>query len=123
MLNRKSAIAAKRSNPATSMITRQESLTGICQDLPPIVYFIKTRDGLIKIGHTVNLANRKVKFGSGWQHILAVVPGSRDDEAAMHAKFGAALARGREYFHPVSELVEYVNDLRGQLGVAPVTFG
>lgn len=98
----------------------QPSLTALCRDLPPVVYFMRTRDDLIKIGHTRDLAARKYHFGSGWTHILAIVPGTRDDEKAMHQRFADHLARGREYFHPAPEVIGYINTIRSQLGISPI---
>lgn len=98
----------------------KRSLTNLSRDLPSVVYFIRTKDDLIKIGHTGDLANRRTAFGAGWQRVLAIVPGSRDDEAAMHGRFAAHLARGREYFKPAPELIEYINDIRANLGVGPI---
>lgn len=98
----------------------QPSLTKLCQDLPPVVYFMRTRDDLIKIGHTRDLAARKYHFGSGWTHILAILPGSRDDERAMHHRFADHLARGKEYFHPAPDVISYINGLRAKLGVSPI---
>jgi hypothetical protein len=118
-LNRRSemqATLARRGSP----IRPAPSLMSMCRDLPPVVYFIRTNDGLIKIGHTVQLDKRRTRFGSGWQHILAVVPGTRQDEADMHSRFSAHLARGAEYFHPAPELIAHINEVRATLGVSPI---
>jgi len=96
------------------------SLTQMADELPPVVYFMRDRDGLVKIGHTTNLAVRRRAFGSGWGHILAIIPGSREDERAMHARFAKHLAHDREYFHPAPELIAYINTLREALGVPPL---
>lgn len=86
----------------------------------PCVYFIRTQDGLIKIGHTGNLGKRHNAYGPGWDHLLAVVPGDRELEKAQHRRFAAHLARGREWFHPAPDLIDYINDIRSRLGVPPV---
>lgn len=100
--------------------SRPDSFTRLCGDLPPVVYFIRVDDGLIKIGHTAHLADRKAVHGRGWERLLAIEPGTRDDEAALHRRFASHLARGREYFNPAPELMEYVNNVRVQLGVQPL---
>lgn len=99
---------------------RTPSISALCRELPPVVYFLRTDDDLIKIGHTTNLARRKGAFGPGWERVLAVVPGSRDDEAALHARFAEHLARGREYFRPAPDLLAHINELRFALGVQPL---
>jgi hypothetical protein len=110
-----------RATPAVCLNPQPESsrdsLTSLCRELGPCVYFIRTNDGLIKIGHTTRLDVRKRAFGSGWKHILALTPGTRSDETALHLRFAAHLARGREFYHPTPDLLGYINDLRLQLGV------
>ena len=105
---------------ALPRVSRRETLTDICREIGAVVYFIRTDDDLIKIGHTTDLAARKRHFGSGWQHILAIVPGSREDERDLHRRFAEHLARGREYFHAVPELLDHIDALRARLGVSPV---
>lgn len=98
-----------------------ESLTEICRQLGPVVYFIRCDDGLIKVGHTVHLETRKRAFGSGWEHILALMPGTRADERSWHERFASHLARGREYFHPHQDLLDAINEIRDRMGVQPIT--
>jgi hypothetical protein len=119
-LNRRSTLQAKLAG-RHSLLRPEQSLAEMCLELPPVVYFIRTEDDLIKIGHTVQLHKRRTRFGSGWRHILAIIPGSREDEAAVHARFSALLARGAEYFHPAPELIEYINEVRAKIGVGPVS--
>lgn len=92
----------------------------ICRDeLPPVVYFIGTDDGLVKIGHTTQLHLRKGKFGPGWARVLAVVPGTRADESAMHELHSAHLAHGREWFYPHPDLIAHIDEIRERYGVPP----
>lgn len=97
-----------------------QSLAAMARELPPVVYYIHTRDNLIKIGFTRDLAARKCHFGSGWTHILAVQPGTMADEKATHRMFSDLLERGREYFRPEKPLMDHINSLRGALGISPV---
>lgn len=99
---------------------KPDSLTSLCREIGPCVYFIRTDDGLVKIGHTTDLAARKRKFGSGWDRILAVVPGTRDDEAALHERFAGDRVRGREFYAPTARVLRHVNDIRTALGLAPI---
>lgn len=101
----------------------KQSLADLARDLPPVVYFMRTEDSLIKIGFTRDLAQRKRHFGSGWDHILAVTPGTRDDEKTLLARFAEHLARGQEYFHPAPALVDHINTIRETLGVSPIDGG
>lgn len=101
-------------------VAQPASLSRLSQMLGDCVYFIRCDDGLIKIGWTSNIAQRKRAFGSGWTRILAVVPGSLADERALHKRFAAHRARGREYYNPDAEIVEYVNEIRSRLGVQPI---
>jgi hypothetical protein len=119
-LSRRSHLAAQRSRQITLPLRPDQSLRSLCNDLPPVVYFIRTRDGLIKIGHTINFYDRKTAFDKGWLHILAIIPGSRQAEADMHKRFAEHLAQGREYFHPAPELIDHINEIRASLGVGPV---
>lgn len=97
------------------------SLYQMARGVGPCVYFFRTKDGLIKIGFTTNLGNRRHWFGIGWNQILAIIrPGDLDIERAHHAQFAEHLARGREWFHPAPDLIDYINDIRSRLGVPPV---
>jgi hypothetical protein len=107
-------------HPHSLAAGHSKSLTAISRDLGSCVYFIRCKDGLIKIGWTSDLAQRKRSFGSGWQHILAVLPGDSDDERRLHKQFAAHLARGREYFTAAPELVEHINEIRVRMGVQPI---
>lgn len=97
---------------------RFESLTAIARDLPPVVYFVRADQhrNLIKIGHTANLASRIAHYG-GWHTLLALQPGSHDDEQAMHRRFRAYRALGREWFRPAPEIMDYIAELQTRLGV------
>lgn len=97
--------------------TAPDTKTSLCREIGACVYFIRERDGLVKIGWTTDLASRKRAFGSGWEHILAVVPGTTADEAALHERFAADLRRGREYFRPSAALLAHINDIRRDCGV------
>lgn len=94
------------------------NLTQLSRELGSCVYFIRCDDGAIKIGTTTHIANRKRAFGSGWERILAVIPGDRDDEHNLHVKFAHHLIRGREYFAPDAEIIDHINAIRVRLGVS-----
>jgi hypothetical protein len=97
---------------------RPTSITSLCADLPPVIYCIRLDDGCIKIGWTEDLAARKRWFGKGWERILAVTPGTIEDEKALHARLTASRARGREYYRPTPEVMDVVNTMRADAGVS-----
>lgn len=100
---------------------RPPSFAALARQLPPVVYFLRTPDGLVKIGHTAgNLGQRRQTFRAQWEDVLALLPGSRADEAAMHRRFRRHLARGREFFQPAPEVIDYINELRAGMGLSPV---
>jgi len=85
-----------------------------------LIYAIRCPDGVIKIGHTRNLSARRRHFDTTPEAILAIRPGTYDEEQAVHASLRPHLARGQEYYHPTPEVLAYVNALRSTLGVQPV---
>jgi hypothetical protein len=99
---------------------RRVTPTSISRELGPVVYFIRTTDDLIKIGYTTQLAGRKSAFGVGWDSVLAITPGTRNDETALHHRFAQHLERGLEYFRPAPDLIQHINQLRAALGVSPI---
>lgn len=85
-----------------------------------MIYAVRTTDGLIKIGHTTHLNNRMRSFG-GLKHLLALKPGTRADELALHASLDGHAHHGREYYNPDPEVLAVVNDMRAAHGFAPLT--
>lgn len=92
------------------------------KDLGACVYFVRTRDGLIKIGYTTQIHNRRHGLGIEWGDILAVMPGTLAHEKACHAMYAEHLARGREYFHPHPDLLAHINQIREHLNVPLLEF-
>lgn len=60
------------------------------------VYFLRIGDR-IKIGHTTNLRSRLAAYPPDTT-VLAVCPGSREDEAALHQLFQSYREGGREWY-------------------------
>lgn len=87
-----------------------------------VVYVIRF-DDVIKIGWTRNLAERLTRLGvrrSEMERLLVVMPGTESLEHELHIKFRRSLARGKEYFHPTPDLIEWINEKRDAMGVAPL---
>ena len=71
---------------------------------PGTVYFARCGD-LIKIGYTTRLRQRMRDIGA--DEVLATMPGTINDEKALHMRFGPCWVHG-EYFEPKPELVDYI---------------
>jgi len=82
----------------------------------PVVYFVSAGDvGPIKIGSARCLRKRLQQLATGNHerlYVLAVEPGGRALERALHEEF-AAHRRHHEWFEPATELLEYIEELRG----------
>lgn len=102
----------------------QNAMLRLLQHGDSYVYALLTRHGALKIGVSKDLAQRKtsIDFG-GVDRFLAFVPGTYDDEQAIHATMAADVRIGtrREYYYPVwYEVLPPVNQLRETMGVKPL---
>lgn len=80
------------------------------------VYFIQTlaESGLVKIGYSIHpkVRLRALQSASGHRlRLLHAEPGSMQDETALHRRFAKHRTEG-EWFHPVPELLEYIESRR-----------
>ncbi len=82
------------------------------------VYFLRTREGMVKIGFTKDIAQRLYSFkraaahtgGSVW--LAAVLAGKPADERLMHIRFAPYRVEGeKELFHDAGALKIYLNGL------------
>ena len=120
-LHRRTASSAGRRPCVIDRPGEQLSPTALAREIGPCVYFLRTTDDLVKVGHTANVAERKRGLtADGWRSLLAVVPGTREDEQRIHAQLALHLARGREYYRPAPEVLALVNSIRDRLGVPDV---
>ena len=78
----------------------------IRQSIPGWVYYLRVGD-LIKIGWSADIKKRLKAYPPNAE-LLGAQVGTRQDEAAMHGKFISLLAKGREWFHPGSQLLEHI---------------
>ncbi len=90
----------------------REGQQKFCMDGTPKVYFVQaTLTGPIKIGFTTKRMAGRLRELQGANHeeleILAVVPGTKENELALHRRFAHLRIRG-EWFHPAKELLEFV---------------
>lgn len=103
--------------------SRHESpvpIASLLKALGRVVYAVRTRDGLVKIGCTCDLARRAQQVGMGMKSILGWRQGTFADEAAIHARLDGLAARGKEFYPWCDEVERVVNEMRASLGIAPV---
>jgi hypothetical protein len=81
-----------------------------------VVYAIRLADGIIKIGCTSNFRKRRRDFGAATR-LLGFQFGEVADEKRIHTQLRQHRARGREYYHPVPEVMDIVNSMRQSLGI------
>ena len=87
----------------------------------PVVYAIRFEDGSVKIGWTSDLAQRKRTWRiRGNDGLLAVMPGSIDDEQAIHGRLVPHRHHGHEYYHQTPEVLAEVNTIRVSVGMDPL---
>lgn len=87
-----------------------------------LIYAVLTKDGLVKIGATRDLAQRRHRINGGTAQILAIKPGTRADELAIHHSLRGHAVEGREYYLPTPAVLKIVNAMRAPLGLEPITF-
>lgn len=93
-------IAPKRRNPSRAQKVPPAIPTG------PVVYFIGTSGGFVKIGYTANLRRRLTAIKTSTHArvtLLAAVPGGREIESDYHARFAEARVR-REWFRKTPQI-------------------
>lgn len=93
----------------------------VLNSLGPVVYALRLDGGVIKIGHTTDLADRertvRRQSGSTTSELLAFMPGTYEQEQDIHARLREHVTHGDEYYHPHPEVVAEVNLLREHLGL------
>ena len=120
----KRAIHSRSPQPAWVESDRrgaQEPVGPMLTALGPVVYAVRTKDNLIKIGCTTDLARRCHQVGPGMKSILAWRAGTRADELAIHTSLNGLAVRGREWYpwHPA--VIGVINEMRADLGITPIS--
>ena len=92
-------------------VARMSSFADI-NDFEQSVYFVQRRGAHIKIGYSTDVASRIVALERehGPLRVLAVIPGTRRVEKALHRRFWSARVGG-EWFRPVAELRSFIQEL------------
>jgi len=78
-----------------------------------VVYFIEDAGRNIKIGHSANQASRleQLRAGSSRQQLIGTVPGGREMEKLLHARFKADRIEGRrEWFRRSYDLENFLKE-------------
>lgn len=81
--------------------------------LGPVLYAVRTSEGLIKFGFTADL-NRRLRAYVGGS-LLAFRAGSRNAETDLHRSLAPSVARGREWYNPTPAVMAVVNEWRAAL--------
>lgn len=84
--------------------------------LAPVVYYIRRRNGHIKIGTSTQLGGRLNGLRATWDDVLAVEWGGRDVEAERHAQFATDRryngSSSSEEFAPSAALLAHIETVR-----------
>lgn len=83
--------------------------------LDPKVYFVRSTEGLIKIGFTTKpIEERLAQFrniSSGGAFLILAIAGSKQDESFLHRTFKKDKAHG-EWFNPSKRLLKTIDRLK-----------
>ena len=74
-----------------------------------VVYFV-LNGNRVKIGTTTNLRNRVRALALKPRNVIACVPGDRQQEGEMHARFSKLRIGGTEWFSFEGPIIDAVND-------------
>mgnify|MGYP006888288391 FL=1 len=102
--------------PASRDIDRRQAIDALAEG-SSMVYAMRLQDGLIKIGCSRHLAQRRVQLGG---EVLGFMPGDFEAAKKLHDELWACRAKGREYYHPTPHVVTVVNRLRRHHSLPPL---
>ena len=83
----------------------------------PMLYAMRVKGGLIKIGCSRNIGERRRNLTG---ELLAMAPGDFADELAIHQSLAGHAHHGREYYNPTPEVLAVVNELREYFKLDPL---
>ncbi len=115
----------KRSNVFSAHGSRMYATEGgrsprdLARDVGPCIYAMRVDDGVIKIGYSENIYERITRLGR-LSDVLAIVPGTFEQEQAIHQSLVTHRAHRREYYHPVPDVLAAVNQMRETVGMDPI---
>ncbi len=82
----------------------------------PVVYYLRTRPGIVKIGYTVDMRRRVKELRAHLRDVIAAEPGGAVKEAHRHAQFAAQRQGRSEDFVVTPELEAHMADIRSAVG-------
>ena len=100
--------------------TINDTKSSLAKDCGPVIYAARLNDGTIKIGYTTDVKDRLVHLGCGLEGILALVPGTYQQEQDIHSGLIAYRHHGREYYHPHEQVIAVVNQMRATFDLKPI---
>lgn len=104
--------------------TPEQRISLAWNEIREVIYGVRSLDHLIKIGCCTNFTSRMASYAINQRNaadrILFLMPGTFEDEQVIHETLRPYLARGREHYHPVPEVIEYVNMMRADFGIPPI---
>lgn len=99
---------------------RTEAIRTVQSMAPRLIYAIRTKDDLVKIGSSSNLLERMKHIKGGTAELLAIKPGDWSDERDIHRRLAGHATDGREYYFPSPTVLRVVNEMRVPLGLDPI---
>jgi len=112
--------ATRRAHATTGMHS-VDTIAQIMRDFPPVIYAFRCHDGMIKIGYSAELNKRRMTLKFTWADLLGFMPGTIEDERALHRRLAPSLARGSEYYHATSDVLDVVDEMRSHYRLAPLS--
>ena len=100
--------------------SNDKSRIGLAKDCGPVIYAARLKDGTIKIGYTADLYRRLNWLGCGLEGLLALMPGTLEQEQDIHSGLVAYRAHGHEYYHPHEQVLAVVNQMRATFDLKPI---
>lgn len=88
-----------------------------------VLYALRFKDGTIKLGCTGRIDSRLAHFyhiDGCTPEVLAIKPGSFEDEQAVHGLLVDHLDHGREWYRPDPEVWAVINGWRTDVGMEPL---
>lgn len=83
----------------------------------PMLYAMRVADGLIKIGCSRDVSERR-RCLTG--ELLAMMPGDFDSESDLHDDLAPHAHHGREWYNPTPEVIAVVNEMRNYYHLSPI---
>lgn len=93
------------------------------RDFGPTLYAVAIGDDEIKIGYSRDVVRRLDHLRSSTRQpcrLLAIHPGTTDDEREVHRSLRAHLAHCQEWYRPHPEVLALVNEWRSAMGQEPL---